>query len=59
LERVKEYTDLPAEGAEFIEPRPAASWPENGEIQCENLVIKYAVGFVLFFDALLLRCRSA
>ncbi|KAH8829370.1 multidrug resistance-associated ABC transporter [Flagelloscypha sp. PMI_526] len=42
LERVKEYTDLPAEGAEFIEPRPAASWPENGEIQCENLVIKYA-----------------
>ncbi|KAH8810334.1 multidrug resistance-associated ABC transporter [Flagelloscypha sp. PMI_526] len=42
LERVKEYTDLPAEGAEFVEPRPAASWPENGEIQCENLVIKYA-----------------
>ena len=43
LERVKEYTDLPREPAEFMEPRPGASWPEKGEIKCENLVIRYAV----------------
>ncbi|KAJ7113275.1 multidrug resistance-associated ABC transporter [Mycena crocata] len=42
LERVKEYTDLVQEPAEFIEPRPAPSWPEHGAIRCENLVIRYA-----------------
>ncbi|KAA1472498.1 multidrug resistance-associated ABC transporter [Dentipellis sp. KUC8613] len=42
LERVKEYSELPREPPEFIEPRPAASWPSKGEIKCENLVIRYA-----------------
>ncbi|KAJ7025509.1 multidrug resistance-associated ABC transporter [Mycena alexandri] len=42
LERVKEYTELAQEGAEFIEPRPAPSWPEHGAIRCEDLVIRYA-----------------
>lgn len=43
LERVKEYSELPREPPEFIEPRPPASWPSSGEIQCEGLVIRYAV----------------
>lgn len=43
LERVKEYTELIREPPEFIEPRPASSWPENGAIKCENLIIRYAV----------------
>lgn len=43
LERVKEYSELKREPAEFIEPRPSPSWPSQGEIKCENLVIKYAV----------------
>ncbi|KAG8989939.1 hypothetical protein FRB93_003401 [Tulasnella sp. JGI-2019a] len=42
MERVKEFSELPQESAEFIEPRPPASWPHEGAIQVENLVIKYA-----------------
>ncbi|ESK87928.1 atp-binding cassette transporter [Moniliophthora roreri MCA 2997] len=42
LERVKEYSDLKREPPEFVEPRPPASWPTNGAIRCENLVIRYA-----------------
>ncbi|KAJ7737115.1 multidrug resistance-associated ABC transporter [Mycena metata] len=42
LERVKEYTELAQEGPEFIEPRPAPSWPEHGAIRVEDLVIRYA-----------------
>ncbi|KAH7925973.1 P-loop containing nucleoside triphosphate hydrolase protein [Leucogyrophana mollusca] len=42
LERVKEYSDLKREPAEFIEPRPPASWPDDGAIKCEDLVIRYS-----------------
>ncbi|KII87771.1 hypothetical protein PLICRDRAFT_92667 [Plicaturopsis crispa FD-325 SS-3] len=42
LERVKEYSELPREPPEFVEPRPPPTWPSEGKIQCENLVIKYA-----------------
>ncbi|KIY53870.1 multidrug resistance-associated ABC transporter [Fistulina hepatica ATCC 64428] len=42
LERVKEYSEIPREPPEFIEPRPPAAWPYSGTVQCENLVIRYA-----------------
>ncbi|KZV66005.1 ATP-binding cassette transporter [Peniophora sp. CONT] len=42
LERVKEFSDLAREPPEFIEPRPPASWPEKGEIQVKDLIIRYA-----------------
>ncbi|TCD67258.1 hypothetical protein EIP91_000335 [Steccherinum ochraceum] len=42
VERIKEFTEVKREPAEFIEPRPAPSWPSRGAIKCENLVIKYA-----------------
>ncbi|KAJ6595567.1 multidrug resistance-associated ABC transporter [Mycena vulgaris] len=42
LERVKEYSELPREAAEFMEPRPPASWPSTGALRCEDLVIRYA-----------------
>ncbi|KAJ7147002.1 ATP-binding cassette transporter [Mycena epipterygia] len=42
LERIKEYSDLAQEPPEFIEPRPHPSWPQDGAIRCENLVIRYA-----------------
>ncbi|KAI0717016.1 multidrug resistance-associated ABC transporter [Earliella scabrosa] len=42
VERVKEFSELPREPSEFIEPRPPASWPTEGAIQCEDLVIRYA-----------------
>jgi hypothetical protein len=44
LERVKEYSELQTEPPEFVEPRPPASWPSKGDIVCENLIIRYAVG---------------
>jgi hypothetical protein len=43
LERIKEYSELQTEPPEFVEPRPPASWPSEGEIVCESLVIRYAV----------------
>lgn len=43
LERIKEYSELPREAPEFIEPRPSASWPHNGGISVEKLEIRYAV----------------
>lgn len=46
LERVREYSELQREPPEFIEPRPAPSWPEKGEIVCEDLVIRYAVSIL-------------
>ncbi|KAI0641508.1 multidrug resistance-associated ABC transporter [Trametes meyenii] len=42
VERVKEFSELPREPPEFIEPRPPASWPTSGAIKCEDLVIRYA-----------------
>ena len=43
LERVKEYSELTREPPEFIEPRPPSSWPSAGAIECQDLVIRYAV----------------
>lgn len=42
LERVKEYSELKREPPEYIEPRPPASWPDQGTIKCENLIVRYA-----------------
>ncbi|KAL7425146.1 hypothetical protein Q5752_000834 [Cryptotrichosporon argae] len=42
LERIKEYSELQQEAAEFVEPRPPASWPHEGAIDVQNLVIRYA-----------------
>ncbi|KAI0040180.1 ATP-binding cassette transporter [Auriscalpium vulgare] len=42
LERIKEYSEIEREPAEFVEPRPPASWPSNGAIECQDLVIRYA-----------------
>ena len=43
LERVKEYSELQQEPPDFLEPRPPAEWPSTGAIDCEDLVIRYAV----------------
>ncbi|KIM46743.1 hypothetical protein M413DRAFT_63584 [Hebeloma cylindrosporum] len=42
LERIKEYSDLPTEAPEYIEPRPPAAWPTSGSIQFENISVRYA-----------------
>ena len=43
VERVKEYSELEREPPEFVEPRPSASWPTTGHIECKDLVIRYSV----------------
>jgi len=56
LERVKEYSILPREGPEFVEPRPPVSWPEKGKLEVQNLVVRYAVwGFHDFVSVVLTR----
>ncbi|KAL6302686.1 P-loop containing nucleoside triphosphate hydrolase protein, partial [Sparassis latifolia] len=43
IERVKEFSDLKQEPPKFIElARPPASWPAQGAIKCEDLVMRYA-----------------
>ncbi|KAK7685596.1 hypothetical protein QCA50_011463 [Cerrena zonata] len=42
IERVKEFSEIKREPAEFIEPRPSSEWPANGEVKVEDLVIRYA-----------------
>ena len=42
LERIKEYSELKQEAPEFVEPRPKDSWPDKGEIEVKDLVIRYA-----------------
>ncbi|RXW18905.1 hypothetical protein EST38_g6949 [Candolleomyces aberdarensis] len=42
LERIKEYSELKREPPEIVEPRPDNSWPSQGDIKCEDLVIRYA-----------------
>ena len=43
MERIKEYTDIKREAAEYIEPRPNSSWPARGAIRVEELAASYAV----------------
>jgi hypothetical protein len=50
LERIKEFSDLPREGPEYVEPRPPAIWPSEGAIEVENLVIRYAVSRLKLFE---------
>lgn len=42
IERIVEMIELPVEAPEFVEPRPPASWPLEGVIEVEKLVIRYA-----------------
>ena len=43
LERISEFSVLPVEPPEYVEPRPPAGWPHEGKIDVENLVIRYDV----------------
>lgn len=46
LERVHEFSTLPQEPPEFMEPRPPATWPLEGKIEVSDLVIRYAVSLL-------------
>ena len=49
VERVKEYSELTQEAAEFVEPRPPKEWPSRGTVECDHLSIRYAVSHSSFF----------
>lgn len=49
LERVHEITKLPQERAEIIEPRPPPTWPDRGDVEVENLAVRYGVSCILFY----------
>ncbi|OZJ06265.1 hypothetical protein BZG36_00792 [Bifiguratus adelaidae] len=42
VERIVEYSELEEEAPEIIEPRPPASWPEEGKIEVKDLQVRYA-----------------
>ncbi|GBB99870.1 hypothetical protein RclHR1_03660017 [Rhizophagus clarus] len=42
IERVCEYLEINQEADAIIEPRPPASWPHNGNIKVENLLVRYS-----------------
>lgn len=50
IERIQEFSNLPQEPAEYIEPRPPANWPHAGQIVVSDLVVRYAVGFLPSFS---------
>ncbi|KAJ7126290.1 multidrug resistance-associated ABC transporter [Mycena epipterygia] len=41
LERIKEYSEIQPEPAEFTELQPPAGWPTQGNIHCQDLVVQY------------------
>ncbi|VDL80145.1 unnamed protein product [Nippostrongylus brasiliensis] len=43
VERIKEYTDSPVEGA-HSKQKPADSWPKQGRIDIKNVYLRYRVG---------------
>lgn len=43
IERIKEYSDLVREPPEFVDPRPATNWPNEGSVNVKALSIRYAV----------------
>ncbi|KAK0531476.1 hypothetical protein OC835_003650, partial [Tilletia horrida] len=42
MERITNICKVPREGAEIVEPRPPASWPQTGEVEFKDLRVKYA-----------------
>ena len=48
VERVKEYSEIVREAPEFIEPRPPKEWPAQGSVECDDLIIRYAVSQTLY-----------
>ncbi|CAJ0899218.1 6026_t:CDS:10 [Entrophospora sp. SA101] len=42
VERIDEFLHIPQEAPEIVNPRPPAAWPHSGNIQFENVEVKYA-----------------
>ncbi|CAJ0609669.1 unnamed protein product [Cylicocyclus nassatus] len=46
VERIKEYTDSPTEGA-HSKKKPAESWPQNGKVVLNDVCLRYRAGLDL------------
>ncbi|GAA97476.1 hypothetical protein E5Q_04155.1 [Mixia osmundae IAM 14324] len=42
MERIREYSLIDQEAADFVEPRPPAHWPHAGEIIFDEVSVRYA-----------------
>ncbi|TIA89316.1 hypothetical protein E3P99_02108 [Wallemia hederae] len=42
IERVKEYSELPSEAPEYVDPRPPAEWPQEGAVSFQDFNLRYA-----------------
>ncbi|KAK0539355.1 hypothetical protein OC834_000074 [Tilletia horrida] len=42
IEKITNFCKVPREGAEVVEPRPPAAWPQTGEVEFKDLRVKYA-----------------
>lgn len=58
VERCIQYTELEPEAPLVLEPRPKASWPEEGSITFSNLSLRYREGLPLVLRGINCRIRG-
>lgn len=58
VERCIQYTELEPEAPLVLEPRPTASWPEDGSITFSNLSLRYREGLPLVLRGINCRIRG-
>ncbi|KAG8290815.1 Canalicular multispecific organic anion transporter 1 [Homalodisca vitripennis] len=47
VERIKEYTEIPQEGAWEVQPRPDPKWPVHGTVEFKDFQVRYREGLEL------------
>ncbi|XP_046664349.1 multidrug resistance-associated protein 1-like isoform X2 [Homalodisca vitripennis] len=47
VERIKEYTEIPQEGAWEVQPRPDPKWPAHGTVEFKDFQVRYRAGLEL------------
>lgn len=52
LKRINKFLILPREAPKFVDPRPPLTWPSEGRVEVDNLVVRYAVGEAVSQDGL-------
>ncbi|KAG8290821.1 Canalicular multispecific organic anion transporter 1, variant 2 [Homalodisca vitripennis] len=47
VERIKEYSEIPQEGAWEVQPRPDPKWPVHGTVEFKDFQVRYRAGLEL------------
>lgn len=58
LERIVEYTNLETEAARVTDVKPKRDWPDAGEIEIDNLKVRYRPGLDLVLKGISCQIRS-